>query len=148
MRIISNQRLSLLYLEYDMGGACHVVSCQPLLPFKVRSIQVYFLLAPSSRGCDFFTMEWFKQRWHFSFPEAQGNFCGFTSSWGDCKELKCPVSRPRGYMDAPQVLLHPPVSSSLGKYVHLLCDFLLSCSTGWFSASFFWQCNEKEDSRA
>ena len=49
----------------------------------------------------FFTMGQYKQRWHFSFPEAQGNFYCFTSSWGTLKNQTVQSAGPRGCLDAP-----------------------------------------------
>ena len=49
----------------------------------------------------FFTVGQYKQRWHFSFPEAQGNFYCFTSSCGTLKNQSVQSAGPRGCLDAP-----------------------------------------------
>ena len=55
----------------------------------------------------FFTMGQYKQRWHFSFPEAQGNFYCFTSSWGTLKNQSVQAAGPRGCLDAPKSFCSP-----------------------------------------
>lgn len=48
-----------------------------------------------------------KQRWHFSFPEAQENFYCFTSSWGTLKNQSVQGAGPRGCLDAPKSFCSP-----------------------------------------